>query len=98
MIFDISLRDFLKLKKVFSTTVNENKSSIMAYYEDFEDEAIHLYLPDQNVVYHTVFKKGQILFDEDGTEMSEESFRLSVLAGALELLSKPKELRISIEQ
>ena len=94
--FDISLRDILRLKHAGTIDVDSSRQGPFMFFED--DEAIHLYLTERFVVYHTVFKKGGTFFDVDGTELSEESFRLSVLSGAIELMGLPKEVRITIEQ
>lgn len=94
--FDISLRDLLRMRRAGRIDIDERRQGPMSYFED--EEFIHLYLPEQYVIYHTVFKKGGTFFDEEGTELAEESFRLAVLAGAIELMAMPKELRIKIEQ
>jgi|3_EtaG_2_1085321.scaffolds.fasta_scaffold11683_6 hypothetical protein len=97
--FDILLRDFLKIKKARMVDVEEDTQKYMAYYED--DESIHLYLPTKTLIYHTVFKKEEVFYSEDGIELSVEDFKLTILQGALELVSMPKsqsEVRINIEQ
>jgi hypothetical protein len=96
--FDIALQDLLRIRRADALELSEKRKSILTYFED--ELFIHLYLPDEYIIYHTVFKKGGTFFDGEGTEHSEESFRLSVLGGAIELVNPPreKELKIRIEQ
>ena len=96
MMFDITLRDFLKLKKSGFVDVDSDRQGPIMFYE--EEELVHLYLSEKSTIYHTVFKKGGTFFDMDGTELTEDSFRLSVLAGSIELMRMPREVRINITQ
>ena len=53
--FDISLRDILRLKHAGTIDIDSSRQGPFMFFED--NEAIHLYLTERFVVYHTVFKK-----------------------------------------
>ena len=96
MKFDITIGDFFRILESLKTSLTDETPNAHPLFFFEGEKAIDLFQPVGSVVYHTLYIKGEP-FIQGGVELAPENFKLSVLAGAIELIRPPRDVEIRIQ-